>query len=176
MAQSISHEILQAALAGLKLQEQHIQNQIAEVESMLGGTSNASAIKTSETQPSTRVKRRQFSAATKKRMAEAQRQRWAKLKGESAPVSEPEPAPKKRRMSKEGRAAIVAAVRKRWAEKRAAEGTKPATTEKTASKRTAVRKTSARVKKAAPVKKVAAKRGRAKAASVAAPTATPANV
>jgi hypothetical protein len=174
MAQSLSREILQAALAGLRLQEQHIQNQISEVESMLGGESSASEITPSETLQSKRGKRKQFSAATKKRMAEAQRQRWARLKGDTAvPESAPEPAPKKRRMSKEGRAAIVAAAKRRWAEKRASE----ATTEKAPSKRATQKKASVRVQKSVPAKKVATKKRRkTRTSPVAATPVAPADV
>jgi hypothetical protein len=54
-------------------------------------------------------------------MAEAQRLRWAKAKGEAQPaapaaVAAPKP---KRKLSAAGRAAIIAATRKMWARKRA---------------------------------------------------------
>jgi hypothetical protein len=56
------------------------------------------------------------SAAARKAMAAAQKQRWAKLKGASA-----EAAPAKRRkMSAAGRAKIAAAARARWAKAKAA--------------------------------------------------------
>ena len=67
----------------------------------------------------TRGGRRTFSAATKAKMAAAQKARWAKKKGgvESAVA----PAPKKKRkMSAAGRAAIVAAAKARWAKVKAA--------------------------------------------------------
>ena len=49
-------------------------------------------------------------------MALGQQARWAKIRGESkpAPVT-PEPSEPKRKLSKAGRAAIVAATKKRWA-------------------------------------------------------------
>ena len=55
-------------------------------------------------------------------IADAQRKRWAAAKGETAPAKAPaKPAKKgKRRLSPEGRAAIVAAAKKRWAAKNAA--------------------------------------------------------
>ena len=47
-------------------------------------------------------------------MALGQKARWAKIKGESVP-SEPVATPKpKRKLSKAGRAAIVAATKMRW--------------------------------------------------------------
>ena len=57
------------------------------------------------------------SAAVRKRMKEAQRLRWAKIRGESEPAPE---APKaKRKISPEGMKRIIAATKKRWALKRA---------------------------------------------------------
>jgi hypothetical protein len=55
-------------------------------------------------------------------MALAQKQRWAKIKGESEkPAPALAPAPKaKRKLSAAGRAAIVAATKKRWAAVKAA--------------------------------------------------------
>jgi hypothetical protein len=52
-------------------------------------------------------------------MAAGQRRRWAAAKAESAPV--PAVSKGKRRLSAGGRAAIVAALKKRWAHKKAAQ-------------------------------------------------------
>lgn len=64
------------------------------------------------------VGRRTFSAATKAKMAAAQKARWAKVKGGTpapvAAVSKP-----KRKLSAAGRAAIVAAAKARWAKVKA---------------------------------------------------------
>ena len=58
-----------------------------------------------------------MSAAGRKAIAEAQRKRWAAVKGQSIePVAAKRP---KRKLSAAGRAAIVAALKKRWAAKRA---------------------------------------------------------
>jgi hypothetical protein len=86
-------------------------------------------------------------------MREAQQRRWAKVRGESAPpaATTPEPAKPKRKLSKAGRANIVAALKKRWAAKKAA-ASKPTP----AAKKTAVKKVAAK-KKAGPAKKAAAK-------------------
>lgn len=62
--------------------------------------------------------RRTFSAATKAKMAAAQKARWAKLKGNAAPATATVSAPvpkKKRKMSAAGKANIRAAVKARWA-------------------------------------------------------------
>jgi len=63
--------------------------------------------------------RRQFSAATKAKMAAAQKARWAKIKGKAAPATVSAPK-KKRKMSAAGKANIRAAVKARWAKVNAA--------------------------------------------------------
>src|SRR5205807_1660339 len=65
-------------------------------------------------------KRKKFSAASRRKMALAQKERWRRLKGGTPEAAPPTPnPPKKRRMSKEGRARIVAATKARWARVRA---------------------------------------------------------
>ena len=99
-------------------------------------------------------------------MKEAQQRRWAKIKGASEPPAPAttEPAKPKRKLSKAGRAAIVAALRKRWAAKKAeAAKSKPAAAKKAATKRAAVRKVAA--------KKVAAKKAATTPTPAAAATA-----
>ena len=96
----------------------------------LGTRASASIAKP---EPSER-KGKKRSAAVRKRMQEAQRARWAKIKGGSEPEPEPVPeAPKaKRKISPEGMKRIIAATKKRWALKRA-EG--KAATKKTKAKK-----------------------------------------
>ena len=54
-------------------------------------------------------------------MREAQQRRWAKVRGETAPAKTASKAAKpKGKLSAAGRAAIVAALKKRWAAKKAA--------------------------------------------------------
>jgi hypothetical protein len=94
------------------------------------------------------AKRKKFSAAARRKMALAQKARWAKIRGESetpAP-SPPKPTKAKRKISEEGMKRIIAATKKRWRLARAAAKTKAA---KTAPKKTAGRKKAA-VKKTAP--------------------------
>ena len=68
------------------------------------------------TKPATK---RKFSAATLGNMREAQKKRWAKMKGTLAPAPEAETKAKpKRKMSAAGRKAIAAAQKKRWAAKK----------------------------------------------------------
>jgi len=66
-------------------------------------------------------RRRKFSAAARRKMALAQKSRWAKIKGETAPPA-PAPAPAKpqRRISPEGMKRIIAATKKRWRLQKAA--------------------------------------------------------
>jgi hypothetical protein len=54
-------------------------------------------------------------------MALAQKARWAKIKGEIEPLSPAAPEPIKRRISPEGMKRIIAATKKRWRLKRAAD-------------------------------------------------------
>jgi hypothetical protein len=105
-------ELLTAAILGYQEQQRRIDSKIAELNALLsGGPANPAA--TSEA-PTT--KRKKFSAAARRKMAEAQRLRWSKIKGGSekqAPVAETAAKPK-RRISKEGMARIIAATKKRW--------------------------------------------------------------
>ncbi len=101
---------------GLKHQKRRIDEQIAELKSLLSG-GPAETAATPEAAPGKRKKR---SAAVRRKMALAQKARWEKIKGESAKPA-PAPAPKpKRKLSAAGRAAIVAATKKRWAAVKAA--------------------------------------------------------
>jgi len=119
----LTNEIIAAAVEGYEAQKIRIDGKIAELRAMLlGGSPEA--------------------AAARRRMAIAQKKRWAATKGVA--VAEP-PAPKearkpKRRISKEGLARIVAATKKRWAAVRAA---------KAQQQKAAAKKTAKKAKKAA---------------------------
>ena len=115
MPTKLTHEIITAAIEGFEAQKRRIDTQIAELRGVLSGGPAAAA--TAPEAP-TRMRKR-FSAASRRKMAMAQKARWAKIRGESEP-SAPAKAPKpKRRFSKEGMARIIAATKKRWALKRA---------------------------------------------------------
>ena len=94
--------------------------------------------------------RRKFTAAARKRMALAQKARWAKIKGEIEPPTKPapEPAKSKRRISPEGIQRIIAATKKRWRLQRAA--AKLAEAAKAIPKKAILKKVA--VKKSAPAK------------------------
>src|SRR6266516_1470100 len=116
MPQKLTPEIMIAAIAGFEAQKNHIDSQIAEVRSMLDGGSTGSAVTPSE---SGKPKRKKFSAASRRKMAAAQKARWAAIKKTSEPPQATKPR-KKRKMSAAGRKAISEATKKRWAAVKAA--------------------------------------------------------
>jgi hypothetical protein len=137
---TLNSDILAAAIEGFQLQKAKIDDKIAEIKQMLDGAfPQPAATPTVEVPVGTRKK---FSAAARKRMAEAQKLRYAKLRGEtqpqmpvaqeaSTPVT-PEAPKAKRKISVEGMKNIRAAQKKRWAAKKAAPVKKAATKKPTA--------------------------------------------
>lgn len=113
--------------SALRIQEQ-IDTLEAELKSLLSGAGPSQGAghgngKTPAAE-SKRGGRRKMSAASRARIAAAQKARWAKSKGvagdtasETSPASKGAKPEKKegRKMSPEGRARIVAAQKKRWA-------------------------------------------------------------
>jgi hypothetical protein len=112
-SRQLTSEILRAAIEGFESQKRRIDEQIAQVRQLLNGHQPVPAI---ASEPQKRA-RRKMSAATRKRMGEAQRKRWAATGTETASKTAAKP---KRKLSADGRAAIIAALKKRWALKRAA--------------------------------------------------------
>jgi hypothetical protein len=112
MLQKLSQEIIAAALAGFEAQKQQIDSKIAELRNMLDHRDG----------PAEAPKRkRTVSAASRRRMALAQKRRWAAIKGQSQAMSPAGSEPSKRRISEEGMKRIIAATKRRWALKRAEE-------------------------------------------------------
>ena len=110
MPTKLPPDLIAAAIRGYELK-------LAELRAMLPSAEIPAA---PEAAPR---KRKRFSAATKRKMALAQKARWAKAKGEfapSPPAVPPQPVKPKRRISKAGMARIIAATKKRWARFRAA--------------------------------------------------------
>jgi hypothetical protein len=100
-------DILQAALIGYRHQIAEIEAKMADIQGKLDGTSA-----TAPTAP-----KRVLSAAARRRIAAAQKKRWAAVCGaEAAKTKSPsKPVPvKKRRISAAGRKRIIAATKKRW--------------------------------------------------------------
>jgi hypothetical protein len=128
MSPRLTPEIITAAIDGFEAQKTRIDAQIAELRALLPGGATKTAT-SATTEPKSQRKHRKFSPDAIRRMREAQQRRWTKLRGESeapapvtapAPVAAPAPAKAKHKLSAAGRAAIVAALKKRWAEKKAA--------------------------------------------------------
>jgi hypothetical protein len=92
-------------IISIKEQIEALQSQLAEF-----GGERGNGLREARTVPH----RRRMSAAARRKIALAQKARWAKRKG-----IEPAAAPAKRRMSAAGRARIAAAARARWAKIRA---------------------------------------------------------
>jgi len=138
MPQKLTAEIINAAIAGFEQQKTRIDQQIADLRAILPGGRTATAI----TVNGALRKRRTMSAAGRKRIALAQKARWAKIHGESvsAPAEQPKP---KRRLSAAGRRKIIAAAKKRWALKRAAGAVAKRAARKKASAKKAALKASA---------------------------------
>jgi hypothetical protein len=110
MPTKLTSEIITAAIEGFEAQKTRIDDQIRELRAVLVGGPAASAA----TPEAPTKKRKKFSAAARRKMAMAQRARWAKIKGESEPPA-PKAVPKsKRKISKEGMARIIAASKRRW--------------------------------------------------------------
>jgi hypothetical protein len=100
------YSLLEAALIGYQHQRELLAQKIAEIQEQLGNAPDVD----SDDGP----RKRSMNTAARKRIALAQKKRWAEYhKTKEAPA-------KKRVMSAEGRERIAEATRKRWAEFRAA--------------------------------------------------------
>ncbi len=121
-----NQDVILAAIEGYQARKKEIDDKIAELRGMLSGNP-AEAIAHSSTETAAKPesagrKRKRFSAATLRKMREAQKARWAKIRGETeqpAPAKAESPKPK-RKLSAAGRKAIAEATKKRWAAVRAA--------------------------------------------------------
>lgn len=72
----MDNSIYEAALEGLELQKQRIDDQISQIRALLAGKTKAAAAPVAakaEKEP----KKRMLSAKAKKKIAEAQKKRWA---------------------------------------------------------------------------------------------------
>jgi hypothetical protein len=112
---SKSNEIIKAAIEGMEAKKRQINEQIRELRGMLNGAPVASAVRAAGGG-------RRFSAAGLQRMREAQRRRWARVRGEgtSETAIETTARSKKWRLSAQGRKNIIEATKRYWAAKRAA--------------------------------------------------------
>jgi hypothetical protein len=117
MPPKLTPEIITAAIEGFEAQKTRIDAQIAELRALLSGGSAEPAAASEGTPP-----KRKISAAVRRRMALGQQARWAKIRGgiDQAAAATPETPKPKRKLSAAGKAAIVAALKKRGAAKKAA--------------------------------------------------------
>ena len=124
MRQKLPQELITAAIAGFEEQKRHINSKIAELRNMLHARHAVAAAAASKPI-------RKISLASRRRMALAQKRRWAATKGHQANLAGSSHRPKGR-ISEEGRRRIVAATKKRWALIRAQEAkATPAATKRT---------------------------------------------
>jgi hypothetical protein len=86
---SLPPEILEAALAGLEAQHERVQEQIANIHSMLGQSVLRPLVRmvptivrrtTSSVAKPKSARKRTMSAAARRRIAEAQKRRWAEFR------------------------------------------------------------------------------------------------
>ena len=77
MPQKLTHEIITAAIAGFEAQKERINPKIAELRHMLHQRDRHAAAEALKP-------KRKISAASRRRMALAQKKRWAAIKGRSA--------------------------------------------------------------------------------------------
>ena len=134
----IDSSILGAALIGYQNRRAEIDAKIAEIRRQIDGQAPQAS---GSAGPVAGPRKRVMSAAARKRIAAAQRKRWAEFK-----KAKEAPAPvKKRRLSAAGRKRIIEATKKRWAEVKAQKAAtekkarKPAVT-KRAAKRSAAKR------------------------------------
>ena len=118
----LTNTIIDAAIAGFEFQKTQLDAQIAELRALQTGSATANE---PAPPPAAAKKRSRFSRVIRKRMAEAQKKRWAGIKGKAGGGAAHSAAPKKapqakRRISPEGRKRIIEATKKMWAAKRAA--------------------------------------------------------
>jgi hypothetical protein len=123
MPKKLTDEIVKAAIDGFRAQKSRLEEHIAELHEMLNGGSPQAAL-ASEPVPR---KGRRMSAAGRRRIAAAQKARWAKVRGESGSgPTKVKAASPKRRISPEGLKRIIAATKKRWRLQQAAAKAKSA--------------------------------------------------
>ena len=146
MPQKLTAEIIVAAIEGFESQKRRIDSRIDELRQLLNGD-RTEAVATSEAP----ARKRKVSAAGRRRMAAAQKARWAKIRGDAEAASSPAAAkPKERKLSAAGRKAISEATKKRWAMKRAeAQKAQSTVARKAAAKKTTGRRSRGKAQKTA---------------------------
>lgn len=77
---SLDPSLLEAALEGLELQKKRIEEQIHDVRRLLGKRGTAAKKPTAPAVPAAAPKKRELSPAARKRIAAAQKRRWANFR------------------------------------------------------------------------------------------------
>jgi hypothetical protein len=136
-SQTLTPNVLTAALEGLELQRERVDAQIAEVRRMLRSQPEPA---TEGAEPAAPRKRR-MSAAGRKRIADAARKRWAALRESRTAPEAVKAAPKtaaaktpKRKVGAAARKRMAESQKRRWAEARKKAEQKPARTKPAAKK------------------------------------------
>ena len=80
--QKLTAEIIHAAIEGFESQKRRIDSQIDELRQLLNGGSAEPGAESGSP-----ARKRKISAAGRRRMAAAQKARWAKIRGEAEPTS-----------------------------------------------------------------------------------------
>ena len=136
--QKLTAEIIHAAIEGFESQKRRIDSQIDELRQLLNGGSAEPGAESGSP-----ARKRKISAAGRRRMAAAQKARWAKIRGEAEPTSSSsrtQTGKAETKLSAAGRKAISEATKRRWAVKRAEAQSKPTVAKKAASKKSASKK------------------------------------
>jgi hypothetical protein len=111
--QKLTSEFINAAIEGFESQKRRIDAQLSELKQLLRGDSTSAAVVAEAPRHA-----RKISAAGRRKIAAAQRARWAKVRGEGGSAASETPK-RKGRLSAAGRKAISKATKRRWALKRA---------------------------------------------------------
>jgi hypothetical protein len=113
-------DLLAAALIGYQEKRKDIEARMSELRARIGGQpASAPPAEAGAT-------KRTVSPAARRRMAAAQKKRWAAIRNAKAEVAAAPPKAKKRHLSPEGLARIIAATKRRWATLRKAKAAKAA--------------------------------------------------
>ena len=124
--QTLTHEIIAAAIDGYEAQKIRIDGKIAELRSMLPGGST----QTAATPEPTKRKRRKMSAAGRKAISDATKKRWAAFHAAQQAAEQTAPKKAARKSAKKTatkKAAVKKAATKKMAVKKsAAKKTAPA--------------------------------------------------
>src|SRR5712692_5716833 len=106
MPQKLTPEIIIAAIAGFEVQKTIIDSRISALRSVLAGDRTGPAVTPSETGK----RKRRFSLASRRKMAAAQKARWAEIKkAKPSQSATSETSKPKRKVSRAARKKMAAA-------------------------------------------------------------------